>query len=129
MILRPPRSTRTDTLFPYTTLFRSLLNCYAEPESRRIANQLADEMKIEDVVHAVQVSPVSGLTLVFTGSLATMTRDEAKAKAESLGAKAPGSVSPKTNLDVYRTGEHTSEIQSNMHISSDHYSMQLKRTN
>src|SRR3546814_14997940 len=89
MIRRPPRSTRTDTLFPYTTLFRSspkevkkvgealasivavpgigpeiissLLNFYAEPESRRIANQLADEMKIEDVVHVVQESPASGL--------------------------------------------------------------------
>src|SRR3546814_2088083 len=132
MIRRPPRSTRTDTLFPYTTLFRSspkevkkvgealasivavpgigpeiissLLNFYAEPESRRIANQLADEMKIEDVVHVVQESPVSGLTIVFTGSLATMTRDEAKAKAESLGAKA-------------RSEEHTSELQTLMRSS------------
>src|SRR3546814_2357967 len=82
-------------------IISSLLNFYAEPESRRIANQLADEMKIEDVVHVVQESPVSGLTIVFTGSLATMTRDEAKAKAESLGAKASGSVSTKTNLVAY----------------------------
>src|SRR3546814_12543876 len=79
-------------------IISSLLNFYAEPESRRIANQLADEMKIEDVVHVVQESPVSGLTIVFTGSLATMTRDEAKAKAESIGAKASGSVSPKTKI-------------------------------
>src|SRR3546814_12343362 len=61
-------------------------------------------MKNEDGVHVVQESPVSGLTIVFTGSLATMTRDEAKAKAESLGAKASGSVSPKTNLVVYGPG-------------------------
>src|SRR3546814_9546981 len=102
-------------------------------------------MKIEDVVHVVQESPVSGLTIVFTGSLATMTRDEAKAKAESLGAKASGSVSPKTNLVVYgpgagaklekanslgiktmtedewnayiRSEEHTSELQSLMRIA------------
>src|SRR3546814_7327773 len=73
-------------------LISSLLNFYAEPESRRIANQLADEMKIEDVVHVVEESPVSGPPIVFTGSLATMTRDEAKAKADSLGAKASGSV-------------------------------------
>src|SRR3546814_5367357 len=86
-------------------IISSLLNFYAEPESRRIANQLADEMKIEDVVHVVQESPVSGLTIVFTGSLATMTRDEAKAKAESPGAKAS------------RSEEHTSELQSLMRIS------------
>jgi DNA ligase (NAD+) len=85
-------------------IISSLLNFFGDPDSRRIATELASEMAIEDVVHVVQASPVTGMTIVFTGSLTTMTREEAKAKAESLGAKASGTVSPKTNLVVYGPG-------------------------
>jgi len=57
-------------------------------------------MKIQDVekLAANADSPVAGLTLVFTGTLSQMTRDEAKAKALSLGAKVAGSVSGKTDI-------------------------------
>jgi DNA ligase (NAD+) len=60
---------------------------------------------VEDFVQAdTSNSKIAGLTVVFTGNLETMTRNEAKAKAQSLGAKVAGSVSAKTNLVVAGPG-------------------------
>ena len=61
-------------------------------------------MAVADVVHEVRESPVTGKTIVFTGSLETMSRDEAKAQADRLGARAAGSVSGKTDLVVAGPG-------------------------
>ena len=70
-------------------------------ENHKVLNDLAAELTIEDIAApSGEGSPVSGKIVVFTGSLETMTRQEAKAKAESLGAKVTGSVSKKTDYVV-----------------------------
>ena len=57
----------------------------------------------EFVAQTTAVSPVSNKTVVFTGSLEKMNRNEAKARAESLGAKVTGSVSKKTDFVIVGT--------------------------
>ncbi|MAK60525.1 MAG: DNA ligase (NAD(+)) LigA [Ponticaulis sp.] len=90
----------------------SLIAFYEEPHNRTVLEDLVGTpetpgglMEIEDVA-AIEVSdesPVAGLTLVFTGTLSQMTRDEAKARALTLGAKVSGSVSK--NTDILVAGE------------------------
>ena len=70
-------------------------------ENRRMLDDLGEELTIEDVAPLETAdSAVSGKTVVFTGALETMTRSEAKTKAESLGAKVSGSVSKKTDYVI-----------------------------
>ncbi|HEV2816482.1 MAG TPA: NAD-dependent DNA ligase LigA [Allosphingosinicella sp.] len=83
----------------------ALLDFFEEPHNREvIAAIFAAGVEVADVVHEVRDSPVTGKTIVFTGSLEAVSRDEAKAQAESLGAKAAGSVSAKTDLVVAGPG-------------------------
>ena len=66
--------------------------------------ELMAEMTILDGEAPASESPVSGKTVVFTGTLEAMTRDEAKARATSLGAKVSGSVSGRTDILVAGPG-------------------------
>jgi len=77
---------------------------FSEPHNHRLVDDLVGELNIEDAARPRNDSPVAGLTVVFTGSLERMTRDEAKARAESLGAKVASSVSKKTDLVVAGPG-------------------------
>jgi DNA ligase (NAD+) len=83
----------------------ALLDFFEEPHNREVLADLrAAGVEPEDVVWETKPSPVSGKTIVFTGSLETVSRDEAKAQAEALGAKVAGSVSAKTGLVVAGPG-------------------------
>ncbi|PWG02380.1 NAD-dependent DNA ligase LigA [Sphingosinicella humi] len=83
----------------------AILDFFEEPHNREVVGDiLASGVAPQDVVHETRASPVSGKTLVFTGSLETLSRDEAKAQAESLGAKVSGSVSAKTDLVIAGPG-------------------------
>jgi DNA ligase (NAD+) len=78
---------------------------FAEDHNRRIVDELVAALtKIEDAEQPRADTAVAGKTVVFTGALERMTRDEAKAQAERLGAKVSGSVSKKTDLVVAGPG-------------------------
>lgn len=79
----------------------SLAAFFGEDHNKDVVNALADILTITDVVApSTSGSPVGGKTVVFTGTLVKMTRAEAKARAESLGAKVAGSVSAKTDYVI-----------------------------
>jgi len=74
---------------------------FAEPHNSGIIDDLESELAVQDFAMRVATeSPVAGKTVVFTGALERMTRNEAKARAEALGAKVAGSVSRKTDYVV-----------------------------
>ncbi len=78
----------------------ALVDFFSEAHNRKIVERLGKELTIADAEAVAANSPVSGKTVVFTGSLIKMTRAEAKARAESLGAKVAGSVSAKTDYVI-----------------------------
>ena len=84
---------------------RSIVEFYKEPRNRDVIDRLLAEIRPQAVEIAdTSGSPVAGKTVVFTGTLEKMTRDEAKARAEALGAKVAGSVSKKTDILVAGPG-------------------------
>ncbi len=78
-----------------------LIAFFDEGHNRDVVADLEEQLTIEDYIAPdIGSSPVAGKTVVFTGSLETMSRSEAKARAENLGAKVAGSVSKKTDYVV-----------------------------
>ncbi|PAQ07313.1 NAD-dependent DNA ligase LigA [Mesorhizobium temperatum] len=83
----------------------AVVDFFAEDHNRQALDALLAEVTVLDEEPVGRVSsPVSGKTVVFTGALEKMSRDEAKAMAEKLGAKVAGSVSKKTDLVVAGPG-------------------------
>ncbi|MGO4112790.1 NAD-dependent DNA ligase LigA [Rhizobium ruizarguesonis] len=84
---------------------RAMVEFYKEPRNVAVISELIRQVKPQKAEQPVTAgSPVAGKTVVFTGSLEKFTRDEAKARAESLGAKVAGSVSKKTDIVVAGPG-------------------------
>jgi DNA ligase (NAD+) len=82
----------------------AIADFFAEPRNEAALDALVKEVTIEPMEAIAAGHPLAGQTIVFTGSLEKMTRDEAKAVAERLGAKVSGSISAKTNLVVAGPG-------------------------
>ena len=82
----------------------ALRDFFHEAHNRAVWDDLLGEVTPPDYVVETRASAVAGKTVVFTGKLETMSRDEAKAQAEALGARAAGSVSAKTDLVVAGPG-------------------------
>ena len=85
-------------------VIESLRDYFGEAHNRRRVERLAEQVKIRAAEKPRSDSAIAGKTVVFTGTLEKMTRDEAKASAERLGAKVSGSVSKKTDYVVAGPG-------------------------
>jgi DNA ligase (NAD+) len=97
------------------SVIESLRDYFAEAHNRRRIERLAAQVRIADAEKPRADSAVAGKTIVFTGSLERMTRDEAKASAERLGAKVSGSVSKKTDYVVAGPGAGSKLAEAKKH--------------
>jgi DNA ligase (NAD+) len=95
------------------TVIESLRTYFGEVHNRRRIERLAEQVRIRDAEKPRADSAVAGKTVVFTGTLEKMTRDEAKASAERLGAKVSGSVSKKTDYVVAGPGAGSKLAEAN----------------
>ena len=86
------------------TVIQAVAAYFAESHNRGIVERLTKEVNILDTEKPKRDTAIAGKTVVFTGALEKMTREEAKAQAERLGAKAAGSVSKKTDYVVAGPG-------------------------
>jgi DNA ligase (NAD+) len=83
---------------------KAVVEFFAEPHNEQVLDALLAEVTPQEMARAATETPVAGKTVVFTGTLEKMTRSEAKARAEELGAKVSGSVSAKTDYVVAGPG-------------------------
>jgi DNA ligase (NAD+) len=97
------------------TVIASIKAYFGESHNRGIVERLTNEITILDAEKPKSNSAVAGKTVVFTGALEKMTRDEAKAMAERLGAKAAGSVSKKTDYVVAGPGAGSKLAEAKKH--------------
>jgi len=86
------------------TVIDAVAAYFGEAHNRGIVERLSAQVRILEAERPAANSPVAGKTVVFTGTLEKLTRDEAKAMAERLGAKTAGSVSKKTDYVVAGPG-------------------------
>jgi len=95
---------------------RAIADFFHEPHNRTVVGALIAELStIEEAERPASDTPVTGKTVVFTGALERFTRDEAKARAESLGAKVSGSVSKKTDYLVAGPGAGSKLAEAQKH--------------
>ncbi len=87
-----------------TLMARDSVAFFAEDHNQQVLADLSSELTLLPFVLVEKQSPLSGKTIVFTGTLQGMGRSEAKAKAENLGARVSGSISSKTNYLVAGEG-------------------------
>jgi DNA ligase (NAD+) len=97
------------------TVIASIKAYFGESHNRGIVERLTKEVTILDTEKPKSNSAVAGKTVVFTGALEKMTRDEAKAMAERLGAKVSGSVSKKTDYVVAGPGAGSKLAEAKKH--------------
>jgi DNA ligase (NAD+) len=97
------------------TVIASIKAYFAESHNRGIVERLTKEVTILDAERPKSNSAIAGKTVVFTGALEKMTRDEAKARAERLGAKVSGSVSKKTDYVVAGPGAGSKLAEAKKH--------------
>jgi DNA ligase (NAD+) len=97
-------------------LAQAIKDFFDEPHNRQLVDHLLKEVTVVPLAaRKIAGSPVAGKTVVFTGTLEKMTRQEAKARAESLGAKVSGSVSAKTDLVVAGPGAGSKLTEAQKH--------------
>ncbi|NGX99282.1 MAG: NAD-dependent DNA ligase LigA [Candidatus Afipia apatlaquensis] len=95
------------------TVIQAVAAYFGESHNRGIVERLTRQVKIRDAEKPKKDTAIAGKTVVFTGSLEKFTRDEAKATAERLGAKASGSVSKKTDYVVAGPGAGSKLAEAN----------------
>jgi DNA ligase (NAD+) len=97
------------------TVIDAVADYFGESHNRKMVERLVEQVTIRDAEKPKTDTAVAGKTVVFTGSLEKMTRDEAKAMAERLGAKVSGSVSKKTDYVVAGPGAGSKLAEAQKH--------------